>query len=387
VPITGDATAEPTQTFTVGLSGATKASIAKAAATITIYDDDSGPPVLMPGVGRVYEGASGTRVLRIPFELSRPASANVTATWSTANNSATAGSDYNAASGALSIPAGTTRTAVDVVVRGDTTDENDEVFAVNVAGLTNATLGGYRTGFGLIVDDDGPAGSPQLVGGVGTAIEGDSGTTNLVVPVTLSGPSTGVVTATWVASDSGAIAPNDYAAVTGTLRFEPGQTSKTVTVPVVGDTVDEVDEVFTVAFSNVTGASLGGFGFGFGKIVDDDGPPGGPDLLPQTAQATEGDSGTHAFSVPVRLSGATASTVTANWTTIDAGAQAPNDYRSASGTVTFVPGTTTANLVVTIVGDTVDEPDEGFRVVFSSVTNAGLGSPSTGTVTILDDDP
>jgi glucose/arabinose dehydrogenase len=389
VPIAGDSAAEPTQTFTVGLSGATKASIADASATVTIYDDDGGPPVLTPGLATVKEGAGGTSVVRIPYTLSRPTSADVTAAWSTADNTAAAGSDYVTSSGTLRIIAGQTRTSVDVTVRGDTVDEPDEMLLVKLSGLLNAQLGGfYGVGFGQIVDDDGPPGSPQLLGAVGSVLEGDSATRNVSIPITLSAPSTHAVTASWTTQDNwAATAPSDYTSQSGSVRFDPGETTKVVTVPVVGDTSDETDETLLVSITNVVGASLGGWGYAFGAIVDDDGPPGSPDLVPGTASATEGNSGTRTVTVPVTLSAATSSTVTASWKTADFGAVAPNDYLAASGTVTIAPGSTTANVVVTIVGDTVDEPNEGFVLQFTNVANAGLGSPTAGSVTILDDDP
>ena len=63
----------------------------------------------------------------------------------------------------------------------------------------------------------------------------------------------------------------DYTATSGTVTFTPGQTSKTVTISVNGDTVPEPDEYIVVAFTNLNHAAIGGFfGVGFGVIVNDD---------------------------------------------------------------------------------------------------------------------
>src|SRR5262249_29369568 len=150
-------------------------------------------------------------------------------------------------------------------------------------------------------------GGAQLLGGAGTVVEGDNGTRNVTVPVTLSAPSSSAVTASWATTDLGAVAPSDYTPVSGTLRFAPGETTKSVTVPVVGDAADENDEVLVVSFSNVVNAAIGGWGLGFGTIVDDDGPPGAPDLLPGLGSVVEGDGGSRTLLVPVTLSAPTAS--------------------------------------------------------------------------------
>src|SRR6185369_15780556 len=99
------------------------------------------------------------------------------------------------------------------------------------------------------------------------------------LPVTLSNPSGTTVTASWSTtrppnlSGTPADAPADYLAASGTVTFAPGETSKTVTVTIVGDAIDEPDEYVLVGFSNPTNATIGGYlGLGFGTIQDDDPP-------------------------------------------------------------------------------------------------------------------
>ncbi len=111
--------------------------------------------------------------------------------------------------------------------------------------------------------------------GTGSAIEGNSGTRPLLVPVRLSGASTQVVTVryqtlslppTW-----GASMPQDYLAASGTLTFNPGETQKNVSVTIVGDTVREPNDKFLVVLGSATNANIGGYGgAGQGIIIDDD---------------------------------------------------------------------------------------------------------------------
>ena len=66
--------------------------------------------------------------------------------------------------------------------------------------------------------------------------------------------------------------PDDYTATSGRLTFAPGETSKTVTVAVIGDLLHEADETFTVDLSNPAGATIADAS-GAGTITDDDAAP------------------------------------------------------------------------------------------------------------------
>src|SRR5207244_344641 len=112
-----------------------------------------------------------------------------------------------------------------------------------------------------------------------------------------SAPSSSTVTVHWRTLDATAVAPNDYTAASGQLTFLPGQTTKTVPITVVGDTIDEDDESFVVALSSPTNAIIGGlYGLGAGTIVDDDPLP---TIVPYLGVVTEGDSGTVTMQVTV----------------------------------------------------------------------------------------
>ncbi len=82
--------------------------------------------------------------------------------------------------------------------------------------------------------------------------------------------STGTVTVKYATANGTATAGSDYAAVPSTLlTFAPGQTSKTVTVNVAGDTIKETNETFTVNLSGASGATIFD-GQGVGTILNDD---------------------------------------------------------------------------------------------------------------------
>ena len=99
--------------------------------------------------------------------------------------------------------------------------------------------------------------------------EGNSGTTNAVFTVSLSPPSPNAVTVSYATANGTATSPVDYTASSGSLTFAPGETSKTIAVPVVGDAVMEPDEVFSLGLSNASNATIGD-PQGIGTIVNDD---------------------------------------------------------------------------------------------------------------------
>ena len=101
----------------------------------------------------VTEGASGTRSATFVLTISPMPSSDVTVTFNTVNGTAAAGSDYDAAAGTLTIPAGRTTWAVGVTVRGDRKREPDEVFYVNLSNASGATIADGQAA-GSIRNDD-----------------------------------------------------------------------------------------------------------------------------------------------------------------------------------------------------------------------------------------
>ena len=119
---------------------------------------------------------------------------------------------------------------------------------------------------------------PPVISSFGKSLlEGNSGTSNAVVPVTLSYASTSTVTVNWTTPfapgppEPQADPATDFTAANGTVTFAPGDTAKTVSITVNGDTLVEPDEWITIGFNSPTNARMGGFwGLGFGVIRNDD---------------------------------------------------------------------------------------------------------------------
>ena len=139
--------------------------------------------------------------------------------YQTADGSATlANTDYQAASGTLTIPAKGASATLTVLVNGDTKREGDETFLVNLSSPVNATLGDGQ-GQGTITNDDG---TPSLTVSDVKVIEGNGGAVNAVFTVSLSNTSDQKVSVDYATADGSATLANlDYVAATGTPRSRP----------------------------------------------------------------------------------------------------------------------------------------------------------------------
>ena len=124
---------------------------------------------------------------------------------------------------------------------------------MDLSSPTNATIGDGH-GVGTIADDD-PAPAISLSGG--SVAEGDAGTATLSFTATLEAASGKQVTVGFATANGSATQPDDYTSTTGTLTFAPGQTTKRIDVPVVGDTRREGNETVAVDLSNPSNATLG----------------------------------------------------------------------------------------------------------------------------------
>jgi ELWxxDGT repeat protein len=214
----------------------------------------------------VTEGNAGTRAATFTVTLSAPSAQPVTVQYATANGTATAGSDYQARSGTLTIPAGQTTGTITVPVIGDRLGEPDETFLVNLSGATGATIADGQA-VGTILDDE-----PRIRTTDVSKKEGNGKQTILFTfTVTLSVPYDQPVTMSYSTVDGTATTGDgDYIAKSGTLTFAPGETSRTITIEVNGDRKKEANEIFYLDLSGNSGNSLFTKKRGIGTILNDD---------------------------------------------------------------------------------------------------------------------
>ncbi|HQL78410.1 MAG TPA: S8 family serine peptidase, partial [Verrucomicrobiota bacterium] len=222
---------------------------------------------------------------------------------------------------------------------------------------------------------------PQLSVEDVAVVEGDAGSRPAVFIVTLSQICPLRVDVDYM-TVAGTATPNgDYLPMTNTLHFFPGDVAQTIEIPVIADTMDEEDETFRVVLTNPVNAGVVR-DQGTATIIDDDPMPA---VSIGDVAVFEGQSGTNIAIFPVTLARASERSVLATCTTSNSTAIAGPDFTALTRTFIFAPGQTSTNFIVSINGDTINEPDETFLAQLSVPVNAVLGR-ATGVGTILTDD-
>ncbi|MEH2115632.1 Calx-beta domain-containing protein [Nostoc sp.] len=380
IGVIGDNKFESNETFSVNLLGATNATITDSLGVATIIDDDGQPNISISDVS-VTEGNTGaTTNANFTISLSNPSSQQVTVNYNTSDGTANiADFDYNSALGTIIFAPGETSKVISIGVIGDNQTESNETFSVNLSGATNAAIAD-NLGVGTIINDDNqPAISISDV----SITEGNTGTTNANFTITLSNPSSQQVTVNYNTSDGTAnTVDSDYNSTPGTIIFAPGETSKTLSIGVIGDNKFETDETFGVNLLSATNATITD-SLGVGTIINDDNQP---TINISDVSVPEGNTGTTNANFTISLSNPSYQQVTVNYNTSDGTAQvADSDYNSASGTIIFAPGETSKTLSIGVIGDNQTESNETFAVNLLGATNAA-SADNLGVGTIIDDD-
>ncbi len=258
VTVVGDTKFEADETFTVTLSSPAGATLAAAAATGTIVNDDAAPTATIGNV-TLPEGNTGTTAFNFPVTLSAVSGLPAVVGYVTVDGTATtADDDYQAATGQLVIPAGQTTGTITILVNGDTKFEPNETFSVVVSAISGMTFAPASVGVGTILNDDpAPTPPPTLSIGNEALAASPTGLTSFDFFVTRTGDASGTSTVAYATADGTARAANgDYQAATGTLTFGPGVATQTVVVNVAADAALYPTGTFSVDLSNPVGATV-----------------------------------------------------------------------------------------------------------------------------------
>ncbi len=375
VTVNGDTDIEPDEDFLVSLSSPIGGTIGDGQGTGLIINDDAN--ITINDIA-LNEGNSGSTAFAFDVTISPPIPVPVSVNYATQADSASAGSDYSSANGTLNFNANQVTKQVTVTVSGDTSPEPDEVFFLNLSSPSGAALADNQ-GKATILNDDVTISINDV-----SQVEGNAGTTAFNFTVSLSSPSSQSISVDYITDNGSATSGSDYVAGNGSVNFGPNETSKAVSVPVIGDTNPEPNETFTVNLSGASNASIAD-AVGVGTILNDDAGSVSTLSINDVSQ-NEGNSGTTNFTFTVNLTPASAQTVTVKYSTADATAAAPGDYAATAPTIlSFAPGEISKQIAITVIGDTAEEPNETFAVNLTDPGNAGI-SDNQGTGTIVNDD-
>ncbi|HEY9646357.1 MAG TPA: Calx-beta domain-containing protein, partial [Chroococcidiopsis sp.] len=351
---------------------------ANSTATVTITDNDVAPlPTITLGLtGSPLAEAGG--VATVTATLSQVSAQDVTVNLGYSGTATGAGTDYSAAN-SIVITAGNLTGSTTITGVNDSLIEGNETVIVDVTSVTNATESGVQTVTAIITDDE-PV--PTISINDVSIAEGNAGTSNLVFTVSLSAPSGQTITVDFSTADGTAtVADNDYTTLTGTLTFAPNEVSKTISIPIKGDTKFEPNETFVVNLSNVSATGAIADGSGTGTLTNDDVPPTVTLGLTGSPLSEAGGVAT----VTATLSEISTQDVTVNLGFSGTATGAGTDY-TAANSIVITAGNLTGSTAITGMNDALIEGSETVIVDIASVTNGTESGVQTVTATIADDE-
>ncbi len=244
-----------------------------------------------------------------------------------------------------------------------------------------AVLSGTASGVSIIKNITAPL--PCFSVNDVTVTEGDGGSINLDFVITLSQASSETVRVNYSLVNETATKGADFANLSSRFTFAPGETTKTVSVPVFGDLLNEANETFLLQLSSASGANIFD-GEGRGTILDND---------PLPSISINDISNTEANllrNFTVTLSAVSGRDVKVDFATANgtatAGVCCTDDYFATSGTLTIPAGQSSGQISVQVFDDGTFEPDETYFVNLSNPINATI-SDAQGQCTIVNNDP
>ncbi len=311
--------------------------------------------------------------------LSAPSASIVTVNYGNSNGTAANGTEYLAISGTLAFAPGQTVQTVRVpLLDPASTVPAKGNFFFNLSSPTNGIVGTATT-MATIISNTPQSGTPVMVVN-NPVVDATAGLVTFAV--TLNQPSTGLVTVNY-ATAPGSDTASDFILVSGILAFAPGDTAKSVTVPLVPGANPQ--ESFNLVLSDVAGATLpnavGTAFVGATNLTTVNTP------VISTSPITVGEGDGYAEFV-VRLNEPSASVVTVNYGDSNGTAANGTEYLAVSGTLVFAPGQTVQTVRVPLLDPASTVPAKGnFFFNLSSPTNAVVGTATTMATVIANTAP
>ena len=389
IPIIDDTLAEANETFTFTLSdpsgGATLGS--PASAIITIKSDEQSAIQFSAGNYAAKEGKPAVITILRSGALATPATVTFTAT----PGSAVPGVDFTPVTRLVSFAKGETSKAVTVPTLNDKLVQGTRTVLLGLSGPAGGAGIGARSAAVLSIAEDDRGGTIALSAPSYTVSEGAG---SVLVTILRTGTNlAGNVSVSYATGNGSALSGSDYVATVDTVTFDAGETTKRVRIPILQDALVEPNETFTFTLGAPTGGARPGEPSSATITIKDDDVPSRIKLGASSYRVVEGAGNA---SIMVVRSAALFREVTVHYSTSPAGtnpatpdaSEAPDaDYGAVEGDITFQPNQTTAFITVPIFQDSAAEGHETFLLTLSEPgPGASVASPSSATVTILDDE-
>lgn len=347
-----------------------------SSATITIADDD--PTVVTVTTTDNQASEAGGNTANFLVTRTGSLAANLVVNYFL-SGPATNGVDFNALSGAVTIPAGRATATITVTPINDALVEGDETVVLTLASTPACNVGNPGTATVVIQDNELP--SVTLTETDATASE--PGTDTGLFTFSRTGATNEPLTVYFVVTGT-AVNGADYEAIGTSIEIPAGASNAPLVITPLDDAVREADQKVTLQLLPGAGYNPGTTALRSVTIKDDDTGLPGVGFTWSAAQGLESDT---YVQLSVTLSTNSSQTVSVDYSvTGGSAAGAGVDYTLANGTVVFVPNVTATNLNFYLNNDAIAEPDETIVISLGNTTNALLDVPSALTYTILDDD-
>jgi hypothetical protein len=346
---------------------------------VNIEDNDDPPLVSFTNANQSHrEDVDGLAIL----QLSHPSSRDITVDFNVGGD-AQGGVDYSLTSSPITIPAMDTSFPIVIDVVDDLIDEEDELIILTIVGAVNATVDSPDVHTYTIEDND----DPPFVFFTWEKQTGDETVESFTVEVQLSIESSKDITVPFNLGGSATLGA-DYTIDSNQYDIPPGDLTASIEIKVIADLVDddvEGDETITLMMGPgpPTNARKG-TPFKHTITITSDAMP--PSVYFSPGSQTSDDVVSGKLTVKVLLSAAASDPVTVPFS-LNGTATRDLDYSIIGNSVTIPAGGAGTTIQVTLYQDAMDEDDETIEINMGVPINAIEGSPSSHTITIIDDDP
>jgi hypothetical protein len=294
------------------------------------------------------------------------------------------GNDYAALSGSLTIPAGAASAAVTVTPIDDTEVEGNETVILAVSADAAYIVGAANSATVTIASND--QAPPTVTVAATDANASETGPDSGAFSISRTGDTTAGLTVHYTLAGT-AMNGTDYGSLSGSLTIPAGSASATVTVTPIDDTTVEGNETVILTVSADAAYTVGSPNSATVTIAENEqGPPLGPVVAVAASDANASETGPDGGTFTISRTGDTTTGVTVLYT-LAGTALNGSDYASLSGSVTIPAGAASATVTVTPIDDTAVEGNETVILTVSADAAYTVGSPSSATVTIADNEP
>ncbi len=343
------------------------------AESIEIEEDNTPPSASMAAASQSVAENVGS--VSFTVNLDKKASSAVSIPYTLSGT--TGDGEHDLQAGSLTIASGAKTITKSFSLVDDTLYEGNETLIITLGEPTGATLSANKVH--TITIEDNETLPTASFSAASQSVAEDDGTAT--VSVNLSHASTNTASIPYTVGGTAAVS-DDHDLAAGTLSIAAGSTSGTISFSLEDNSVYEVSETVILTFGSLTGATTGTHSTHTVTITDDDSAPNVQFNTGDTA--VEEDEGS--YNIYVKLSTASEATTTVEYTVGGTATAGGTDHNLSAGTVTFVPGDTLEYISMTFTDDNDSESDETLVLTLQNPDNATLGSTSSKTIAIWDNE-